>query len=228
MKKTLTDKIKEINYLGRAKAGDVEAREIFTDNNFRIAIYIARRFENTRLDFDDVIKCAFKAFDKAIDLYVIGSNRSFDNFAARIIEDAIIEELEMVLNKEKKSTIIEVEDKNQMSTPLLQSENETNSLTLCALTAEELESCLLKAKLGDEASLLLLFANFVSVSQHIPSEIRGYVSPDDYSKCGMQGLEKAVVSYDMESKVPFYSYAVECIIDEISKFGNNEFEGKRK
>ena len=44
------DKDKELEYLIKAKQGDIEARNILIEHNLRLVVFLAKKYENTGFD----------------------------------------------------------------------------------------------------------------------------------------------------------------------------------
>ena len=59
----------EAELLRRLDAGDTEVRQILIERNLRLVVYIARRFENTGINIEDLISIGTIGLIKAISTY---------------------------------------------------------------------------------------------------------------------------------------------------------------
>ena len=48
-------KEKELEYLIKAKQGDIEARNILIEHNLRLVVFLAKKYENTGFDIEDLV-----------------------------------------------------------------------------------------------------------------------------------------------------------------------------
>ena len=80
----------ERQYLERAARGDLEARNILIERNLRLVVYIARRFENTGINLEDLISIGTIGLIKAIGTYRREKNIKLATYASRCIENEIL------------------------------------------------------------------------------------------------------------------------------------------
>ncbi|MDR2421252.1 MAG: RNA polymerase sporulation sigma factor SigE [Oscillospiraceae bacterium] len=80
----------EARRLGELMAGDPEAKRILIEHNLRLVVYIARRFENTGVNIEDLISIGAIGLIKAVDTYDAGKNIKLATYASRCIENEIL------------------------------------------------------------------------------------------------------------------------------------------
>ena len=76
--------------LERLTAGDLEARQTLIERNLRLVVYIARRFENTGINIEDLISIGTIGLIKAINTYRSDKNIKLASYASRCIETEIL------------------------------------------------------------------------------------------------------------------------------------------
>ena len=74
----------------RAELGDEEARKQLVEHNLRLVVYIARRFENTGVNLEDLISIGTIGLIKAIGTYRRDRNIRLATYASRCIENEIL------------------------------------------------------------------------------------------------------------------------------------------
>ncbi len=76
--------------LSRLKAGDKDVRDGLIEHNLRLVVYIARRFENTGVDADDLISVGTIGLIKAVNSFNADKNIKLATYASRCIENEIL------------------------------------------------------------------------------------------------------------------------------------------
>lgn len=69
---------------------DPEARKILIEHNLRLVVYIARRFENTGINVEDLISIGTIGLIKAVGSYRLDKNIRLATYASRCIENEIL------------------------------------------------------------------------------------------------------------------------------------------
>jgi len=72
------------------EAGDENARQRLIERNLRLVVYIARRFENTGVNLEDLISIGTIGLIKAIGTYRLDRNIKLATYASRCIENEIL------------------------------------------------------------------------------------------------------------------------------------------
>ena len=70
--------------------GDEQARQRLVEHNLRLVVYIARRFENTGTNLEDLISIGTIGLMKAIGTYRLDKNIKLATYASRCIENEIL------------------------------------------------------------------------------------------------------------------------------------------
>lgn len=81
------------------EAGDEKAKQLLTEHNLRLVVYISRRFENTGLNLEDLISIGTIGLIKAINTFKSSKNIKLATYASRCIENEILMYLRKVSNQ---------------------------------------------------------------------------------------------------------------------------------
>lgn len=82
--------------LVRLEAGDPAAKDCLIEHNLRLVVYIARRFENTGVNIEDLISIGTIGLIKAVGTYQTGKNVKIATYASRCIENEILMHLRKI------------------------------------------------------------------------------------------------------------------------------------
>ena len=93
----------ELKYLIRAKIGDEEARNILIEHNLRLVVFLAKKYENTTYDIEDLVSIGSIGLIKGINTYKIDKNIKLATYASRCISNEILMFLRK--NKRKKAEV---------------------------------------------------------------------------------------------------------------------------
>jgi len=96
-------KDEELKYLVRAKAGDEGARNILIEHNLRLVVFLAKKYENTTYDIEDLVSIGSIGLIKGINTYKIDKNIKLATYASRCISNEILMFLRK--NKRKKAEV---------------------------------------------------------------------------------------------------------------------------
>ncbi len=80
----------ESDLLGRLTRGDEEVRAGLVEHNLRLVIYIARKFDNTGADADDLVSVGTIGLIKAVNSFNPEKNIKLATYASRCIENEIL------------------------------------------------------------------------------------------------------------------------------------------
>lgn len=80
----------EAETVARYLAGDKEARLTLIERNLRLVVYIAKRFDNTGIEMDDLVSIGTIGLIKAVGSYNPDKNIKLATFASRCIENEIL------------------------------------------------------------------------------------------------------------------------------------------
>ena len=76
--------------------GDDAARRLLIEHNLRLVVFIARRFENTGINIEDLISIGTIGLIKAVNTFNSGKNIKLATYASRCIENEILMHLRKV------------------------------------------------------------------------------------------------------------------------------------
>ena len=82
--------------ISRLEGGDEEARNCLIEHNLRLVVYIARRFENTGINIEDLISIGTIGLIKAVSTYNPTKNIKLATYASRCIENEILMHLRKI------------------------------------------------------------------------------------------------------------------------------------
>lgn len=87
------DIAEEERLLQKLMLDDKEAKQILVERNLRLVVYIAKKFENTGIDFEDLISIGTIGLMKAINTFNVDKNIKLATYASRCIENEILMQL---------------------------------------------------------------------------------------------------------------------------------------
>ena len=80
----------EADMLLKLSSGEKDIRDRLIEHNLRLVVYIARRFENTGVDLDDLISVGTIGLIKAVNSFNLDKNIKLATYASRCIENEIL------------------------------------------------------------------------------------------------------------------------------------------
>ena len=89
----------EKELLLKTKEGDIDARNTLIVHNLRLVVFIAKKFESTRINLEDLISIGSMGLIKGVQTFKIEKNIKLATYASRCIENEIL----MYLRKTQKS-----------------------------------------------------------------------------------------------------------------------------
>ena len=92
------DKEEELEYIIKAQEGDIEARNKLIEHNLRLVVFLAKKYENTGYDIEDLVSIGSIGLIKGTKTYKIDKNIKLATYASRCIANEIL----MFLRKNKK------------------------------------------------------------------------------------------------------------------------------
>ena len=94
------DKEEELKLIIKSKKGDIEARNKLIEHNLRLVVFLAKKYENTTYDIEDLVSIGSIGLIKGINTYKIDKNIKLATYASRCISNEIL----MFLRKNKRKT----------------------------------------------------------------------------------------------------------------------------
>ena len=120
----------ELILLDEIKQGNQAARDKLIEHNLRLVVYIAKKFETSGIELEDLISIGAIGLIKAVKTYSVDKNIKLATYASRCIENEIL----MQLRKNTKT-------KNEISLDEpLSNDGEGNELLLCDIIPVDEES----------------------------------------------------------------------------------------
>ena len=85
-------------YLELLEDGDEKAKDILIEHNLRLVVFLAKKYENTNVDLEDLVSIGTIGLIKGINTFSRGKNIKLATYASRCIDNEIL----MYLRKTKK------------------------------------------------------------------------------------------------------------------------------
>lgn len=130
------NKEEEHELLLRLMNKDNEARKILVEKNLRLVVYIAKKFENTNVNIEDLISIGTIGLMKAINSFDLDKNIKLATYASRCIENEILMHLRKVVKQKGEVSIDEP----------LNTDSEGNDLLLADILGTDSEQIFLKVE----------------------------------------------------------------------------------
>ena len=92
-------KEEETMYIAMLKTEPNKAKTVLIERNLRLVVYIARRFENTNINIEDLISIGTIGLIKAINTFDAAKNIKLATYASRCIENEILMYLRKTSNQ---------------------------------------------------------------------------------------------------------------------------------
>ena len=100
-------KEEEQNYVTKFLNGDMKARDKLIEHNLRLVVFLAKKYENTKIDLEDLVSIGTIGLIKGVNTYQNDKNIKLATYASRCIDNEIL----MYLRKtKKKRTEVSFED----------------------------------------------------------------------------------------------------------------------
>ena len=88
----------EIYYVTLSMDGDAKAKEKLIEHNLRLVVFLAKKYENTNVDLEDLVSIGTIGLIKGVNTYKLDKNIKLATYASRCIDNEIL----MYLRKNKK------------------------------------------------------------------------------------------------------------------------------
>ncbi len=140
--------LEEAELLRKLELNNEEAKRILVERNLRLVVYIAKKFENTGIDLEDLISIGTIGLMKAINTFNIGKNIKLATYASRCIENEILMQLRKTTKIKSEVSIDEPLNKDGDGNELLLSDilGTDNDITSKGIE-DEVDKILLKASI---------------------------------------------------------------------------------
>jgi RNA polymerase sporulation-specific sigma factor len=80
----------ETELIGRLDQGDLEVKSTLIEHNLRLVVYIAKKFENTGINIEDLVSIGTIGLIKAVNTFEPKKNIKLATYASRCIENEIL------------------------------------------------------------------------------------------------------------------------------------------
>ena len=97
----------ELDALELLEQGSEEAKQLLIERNLRLVVFIARRFENTGVNLEDLISIGTIGLIKAIGTYRRDRNIKLATYASRCIENEILMYIRKIANQKNEVSLDE-------------------------------------------------------------------------------------------------------------------------
>lgn len=88
----------EEKYIELKEKGDNHAKDVLIEHNLRLVVFLAKKYENTGVDLEDLVSIGSIGLIKGINTFSSGKNIKLATYASRCIDNEIL----MYLRKNKK------------------------------------------------------------------------------------------------------------------------------
>lgn len=88
----------EVFYVEKSTNGDYKAKDKLIEHNLRLVVFLAKKYENTGLDLEDLVSIGTIGLIKGINTYKLDKNIKLATYASRCIDNEIL----MFLRKNKR------------------------------------------------------------------------------------------------------------------------------
>lgn len=142
----------EHELLMKVQTNDIEARNTLIVHNLRLVVFIAKKFESTKIPLDDLVSIGTLGLIKGVQTFKMDKNIKLATYASRCIENEIL----MYLRKTQKS-------RNDFSLDeILSIDSDGNEMVLSDILSSEEESQLSKLQQEEDIENLYYALNKLS------------------------------------------------------------------
>ena len=132
------------------EAGDEDAKQRLIEHNLRLVVFIARRFENTGINLEDLISIGTIGLIKAISTYRRDKNIKLATYASRCIENEILMHIRKISCQKTEISLDEPINMDYDGNELLLSDVlGTDENTVTGRLEDEVDLMLLRKALGE-------------------------------------------------------------------------------
>ncbi len=140
----------ELAALQALEQGDEQAKQLLIERNLRLVVYIARRFENTGVNLEDLISIGSIGLIKAIGTYRRDKNIKLATYASRCIENEILMHIRKIAGQKAEVSLDEPINMDYDGNELLLSDIlGTDEDIILRPLEDDVDLCLLRKALQD-------------------------------------------------------------------------------
>ena len=194
------DEKEEQKLLERLMDKDKSAKDTLIERNLRLVVYIAKKFENSGVNIEDLISIGTIGLMKAINSYNLEKNIKLATYASRCIENEII----MHLRKNNKiKTEISIDEP-------INTDSEGNDLSLGDILGTESDSIFKSIEEDDNKKVLLLAIERLNKREKIIMQLR-------YGFDGVEELTQKEVADKLGISQSYISRIEKKVINNLKK-----------
>lgn len=139
----------ELDALEALERGEEKAKQLLIERNLRLVVFIARRFENTGVNLEDLISIGTIGLIKAIGTYRRDKNIKLATYASRCIENEILMHIRKIANQKTEVSLDEPINMDYDGNELLLSDIlGTDEDMILRPLEENVDLCVLRQALG--------------------------------------------------------------------------------
>ncbi|MEG0912647.1 MAG: RNA polymerase sporulation sigma factor SigE [Oscillospiraceae bacterium] len=175
--------------------GDEEAKEILITHNLRLVVYIAKKFESTGINVEDLVSIGTIGLIKAVNTFCPEKNIKLATYASRCIENEILMFLRKSSNKKQEMSIdeplnVDWDGNELLLSDILGTENDTVYRQM-EQEAEQSLLCEIVKKLPDREKIIIqLRFGLFETKEHTQKEVADMVG---ISQSYISRLEKRII-----------------------------------
>lgn len=140
----------ELDALELLEQGSEEAKQLLIERNLRLVVFIARRFENTGVNLEDLISIGTIGLIKAIGTYRRDRNIKLATYASRCIENEILMYIRKIANQKNEVSLDEPINMDYDGNELLLSDIlGTDEDIIMRPLEDDVDLCLLRQAVSD-------------------------------------------------------------------------------
>ena len=200
----LSDEDEEKNLL-EFKNGSIEARNVLITHNLRLVVYIAKKFESTKINIEDLISIGSMGLIKAVQTFKMEKNIKLATYASRCIENEIL----MYLRKTQKSR------QDVSLDEVLNIDSEGNEMVLADILCSEDDQAL------EEMTKAEYEKKLFEALEHLSKKEKEIISMR-YGLFGKEEMTQKEVADLMGISQSYISRLEKRIIDKIRHYVNEE------
>jgi len=140
----------ELDALTSLENGDEKAKQLLIEHNLRLVVFIARRFENTGVNLEDLISIGTIGLIKAVGTYRRDKNIKLATYASRCIENEILMHIRKISNQKAEISLDEPINMDYDGNELLLSDIlGTDEDVVTSALEDDVDLCLLRQALHE-------------------------------------------------------------------------------
>ena len=190
----------EQDLLERLMEKDIEAKNVLIERNLRLVVYIAKKFENSGVNIEDLISIGTIGLMKAINSYNLDKNIKLATYASRCIENEIL----MFLRKNNRiKTEISIDEP-------INTDSEGNDLSLGDILGTDNDSIFKSIEENDNKKVLMQAIQKLNKREKTIMQLR-------YGFDGYEELTQKEVAYKLGISQSYISRIEKKVINNLKK-----------